>query len=279
VILTLATLTLVSACTDEPAPSPEPDRPTVLAIRGAYGRDASASGTDVMRSVGLNVVTTAPDRAALDRLQAQNMKGIVWLGSYNRAVTEPCDFERDDAWIRKSVNGVAGHPAIAAYQVSDEPDSSVAECPGTVEKIADRASLVRSIDPSAPTYVTISRTGATYERWSAIDVLGLVVYPVSIRGYNEEAIPKAIAAAESDGVDRYWAVLQDFGNGRWYVTPSDAELQHQFDQWATSRMDGYMIYHWSHADLDERPDHLAVISGMNHGARSATPVQPILSSS
>jgi hypothetical protein len=191
------------------------------------------------------------------------MQAIVWLGAYNRAATAPCAFERHDDWIKEKVAEVAGHEAIVAYQIADEPDAAISQCPGTVEAIADRAALVRSLDPAALTYVTISRTGATYERWKAVDVLGVVVYPVSSRGYNETLIPEAIEALTTDDVSEYWAVIQDFGTPDWYVLPSASQLERQFDQWATSAMSGYMIYHWSKSRLDDRPDHLEVIEQIN----------------
>ena len=47
-----------------------------LSVRGAYGHDASASGVDVMRSVGLDTVTASPYREALNELQSQGLKAI-----------------------------------------------------------------------------------------------------------------------------------------------------------------------------------------------------------
>jgi hypothetical protein len=238
--------------------------PAAPAVRGAYGRDSSESGVDVMRSVGLNTVTAAPDVATLDRLQARGMRAIVWLGAYNRAVSDPCAFERDDEWIRRRVGAVAGHPAIAAYQIADEPDASVGVCPNVVAQVRARAELVASIDPGAPTYLTISRSGYTYERWApVVDILGLVIYPVSVRGYDPDMIPTAIAQAEADGVGRYWAVIQDFGTPNWYVVPTAAQLEREFEQWSASRMQGYVIYHWTLGGIEDSPDQMGVLSGVN----------------
>ena len=57
-------------------------------------------------------------------------------------------------------------------------------------------------------------------------------------------------------------MIQDFGTD-WYSVPSADQLQRQFDQWGASSMDGYVIYHWSMADLDVRPDHLSVLAQVN----------------
>lgn len=217
-----------------------------------------------MRSVGLDTVTAGPYRSDLDALDAEGMKAIVWLGAYNRKVTEPCSFERDETWIRERIRAIAGHPAIAAYQIADEPDASVGTCAGVVSAMRDRAQLVASLDPSTPTYVTISKSGFTYERWAdVVDILGLVIYPISIRGYDEAMISTAISEAEADGVLRYWAVLQDFATKNWYVIPSAEQLQHQFDQWADSRMAGYVIYHWALGGVEDRADQMQVIAGVN----------------
>jgi hypothetical protein len=254
----LIVVTAATACSDDTAEMPGP------AIRGAYGRDSSESGVEVMRSVGLDTVTAPPDVATLDRLQAEGMRAIVWLGAYDRAVSDPCAFERDDGWIRRRIGAAAGHPAIAAYQITDEPDGSLGECPEVVAQVRARAELVASIDSSAPTYLTISKSGYTYERWAPlVDILGLVIYPVSIRGYNPDMIPTAIAKAEADGVRRYWAVVQDFGTPNWYVVPTPEQLQRQFDQWRGSPLEGYVIYHWVLGGIEDRPDQMGVLSGVN----------------
>ena len=71
------------------------------------------------------------------------------------------------------MTAVAGNPAIAAYQIADEPDASLTRCPDTVQAIADRAALVHALDDSAPTYVTISngtaRPMGSGARWTSSD--------------------------------------------------------------------------------------------------------------
>lgn len=262
-------LAAIVACSPNDTPSTVDTasaRPSIPTIRGAYGRDDSPSGFAVMRSVGLDTVTAPPDRETLDRLHEAGMRAIVWLGAYDRQTTQPCAFERNDRWIRDKVTAVAGNPAIAAYQIADEPDASLTRCPDTVQAIADRAALVHALDDSAPTYVTITRNGSTDGLWRSVDILGLVVYPVSVGGYNAGLIPAAIAEAEQAHVARYWAVIQDFGTPSWYVVPTADELQEQFDQWRAAPLEGYVIYHWALAHVDERPDQLAVLRGVNGAA-------------
>ena len=89
----------------------------------------------------------------------------MWLGAYNRKVTQPCAFEHDDAWIRDRVASVAGNPAIVAYQITDEPDPRSPSAPTS----SIRCGPVRRSSPrltrATPTYVTISKSGYDYARW------------------------------------------------------------------------------------------------------------------
>jgi hypothetical protein len=235
-----------------------------LRIRGAYGRDSSASGLEIMRSVGLTTVTADPLRSSLDQLARRGMRAIVWLGAYDRAATPPCEFERDDDWIAERIRAIAGHPAIFAYQITDEPNGSIDSCPRVVHQVRARAELISSLDPSSPTYLTVSKAGYHYETWRDVaDILGLVIYPLSRRGYDDQMIPTAIEEADRDGVDRYLAVLQDFSTTAWYVTPTPDQLRRQFRQWSMSRMEGYMIYHWRHGDIEGRPGQLDVLADVN----------------
>src|ERR671918_749442 len=78
--------------------------------------------------------------------------------------------------------------------------------------------------------------------------MGLVVYPC-LNKSDEcwfEMIDRAIAAAASADVDRYWAVVQSFETD-WYRLPTSDELEQQFDRWSRSRMSGYFVYQWSRA--------------------------------
>src|SRR4029077_15787588 len=85
---------------------------------GAYGSDDSPTGYDVKKSVGIHTLNGPLLKARLDELQAAGMQSIAWMGSYDRVV--PNDFERGDDWVKRQISAVAGHPALAAYQLTDE---------------------------------------------------------------------------------------------------------------------------------------------------------------
>lgn len=245
-------------------PFPSAATETTPFVRGVYGRDSSATGLDILSETGFNAVTVQPWKEDLDGLSAAGLTGVVWLFGYDN---ETCSFARDDEWVRSVVSSIAGHPAILAYQVADEPNAY--QCPEAPEAIAQRAELVRQLDPSKPTYTVVAvwdgREGFPYQHFAGTtDIMGIDVYPCSY--YLQECvfsdIDKAIAEAEADGVDRMWAVVQDFSD-TWYRTPTADELRTQFDRWAGSGIEGYFVYHWNYGEIESRPDHLAVLSEQN----------------
>ncbi|HWC14344.1 MAG TPA: hypothetical protein VG929_07095 [Actinomycetota bacterium] len=236
-------------------------------VRGVYGRDASGSGVTQISTTGFNAVTVQPWGEHLDQLSDQGLHGVVWLFGYNN---ETCAFERDDAWVQEIVRDIAGHPAILAYNIADEPNAY--QCPTSPTQVAERAALVKGLDPSKPTYTVVAawdgREGFPYQHFAGTtEIMGLDVYPCaySLPECKYEDIDRAIAEADSDGVDRYWAILQDFHDG-WYRDPSAAELQAQFDRWARSRMEGYFVYHWEVGDIGSKTDHMAVLAANNSRA-------------
>ncbi|HYP22728.1 MAG TPA: hypothetical protein VEV43_04070, partial [Actinomycetota bacterium] len=233
-------------------------------VRGVYGRDSSATGTSTLRATGFNAVTVQPWRDHLDALAAQGMGGVVWLFGYNN---DTCSFDRDEAWVRQTVGAIAGHPAITAYNVADEPNFR--QCPDSPQEIAARARLVKSLDPANPTYVVVAawdgREGFPYQHFAGTtDIMGLDVYPCShsMTSCKYADIDSAVEEAVKDGVTRYWAILQDFSDA-WYRQPTAAELERQFDHWARSGMEGYFLYHWNEGAVESRPDHLSVLRQQN----------------
>ena len=211
-------------------------------------------------------MTVQPERAELDALQRAGMKGIVWLWGYD---DDECAFNRSDDEIRAEVARIAGHPAILAYQIDDEPeDARTHGCGSRVARqIRDRSRLVKSVDPGATTYLVVATWDGEeefpYQYFAGTtDVMGLDVYPYTENGPHPELIDKAIREANRDHVPRYWAILQDFSDG-YYVTPTAAQLREQFTRWRRSRMEGYFVYDWERGDIENRPSHLRVYASEN----------------
>jgi len=251
-----------------PTPAPQlPPSPGPLFVRGVYGRDSSISGVDKIRATGFNTVTVQPDRSDLDGLQRAGMKGIVWLWGYD---DDSCTFNHSDDQIRAEIAHIAGHPAILAYQIDDEPgDARTHGCPRVATQIRNRSRLVKSIDPGATTYLVMSTYDGVeefpYQYFArTTDVMGLDVYPYSENGPHPELIDKVIREANKDHIPRYWAILQDFSDS-YYVTPTAAQLREQFTRWWRSRMEGYFVYHWNRGDIEDRSSHLRIYASQNTG--------------
>jgi hypothetical protein len=244
-------------------------------VRGIYGTGAS----DVAKAAGFNTINVvSPSRASLDSLAAKGFKAVVWLGEYDR--TARCQFEFSDASVRATVAAVAGHPAIAAYQLSDEPNYARLHCPSAVQQHRDRAALIKSVDPSKPTYLTIStwdgREGYPYEYFAGVaDIMGLDVYPCTYSGgCNFGIIDTAIRQAASKGVSRVWAIVQDFADG-YYRVPTAGELRTQFERWVPGNLEGYFVYSWTYGNIANRTDHLSVLADVvSLFDGSALPVAP-----
>ncbi|HEX2294303.1 MAG TPA: hypothetical protein VHN37_03245 [Actinomycetota bacterium] len=233
-------------------------------VRGVYGRDASPSGVATLKQTGFNTVTVQPWRDHLDALQRDGLRGLVWLFGYNN---DTCSFDRGEAWVRETVAAIAGHPAIVAYNVADEPNYN--RCPDSPGEIAERARLVKELDPSKPTYVVVAawdgREGFPYQHFAGkTDIMGLDIYPCSYYWESCKFSDIDVAADEAvkDGVRRYWAIIQDFSDN-WYRVPTATELERQFDKWAGSGMEGYFVYHWNEGQVETRPDHMAVLQRQN----------------
>jgi len=224
-------------------------------VRGAYGISLDAAHAN-----GFNTVTCSPDRACLDAAQAAGLKAVVWEGSYNEAV--PCGFDRSDQTIVDDMHSIAGHPAVEAWQISDEPDYALAgSCANAVQQHRARTALIHVYD-SRPTYTVIStwdgKNAYPYAPWTgATDIMGLDVYPckrsssepVGTSHCDFSMIDNAVAAASSAHVSHYWAVMQAFGacfsDGNCYALPTRDQLADQFERWEHSSMEGYFLYDWT----------------------------------
>jgi hypothetical protein len=238
-------------------------------VRGVYGRDSTASGLGDLDGAGFNYVLANPSISQLDPLAERGMKAVVGLWGYDN---QSCSFNRSDRQIAPFIRRFRNHPAVGAWQLADEPNA--ATCPGAPAQFRDRSDLVASLDPRHPTYVVVSvwngRESFPFEDFAGVtDIMGLTVYPCTrTRGCDLSLIRRAIQEVESDGVDRYWAVIQAFdGRSRTrYRMPSANELQAEFDAWAGSAMEGYFVYSWgppAPSSLDDRPDLIAVLRHNN----------------
>jgi hypothetical protein len=223
-------------------------------IRGVYGKDTSSSGYGVIAANGFNSVMTGPYRQQLDPLAAEGLKGIVWLGNFRNAPI--CGFDRDDASVTSLVTAIAGHPAILAYYLGDEPH--VSECPNAPSLFRQRSNLVHSLDARSTTFTVIqaSENGIShdYAPWAgSVDIIGFDVYPCAraTAACNFGAIDAAIQAIRSAGITRFWAIVQDFQDC-YYRLPTPQELGAQFDHWAKSAMSGYFVFSWNYQPADPR---------------------------
>ena len=243
-------------------------------VRGVYGKDSSKSGSDVMASLGFNTVMTGSYRQLLDPLATKGLKGIVWLGQWLNLPS--CKFERDDATITSQVKAIAGHPAILAYYIGDEPH--VSECPNAPAMFKKRSDIIHSLDPGSTTFTVIQQsengTVRNYAPWAgSVDVIGFDIYPCSKASStcNFTAIDAAIAAIYSAGIKRFWAIPQDFQDC-YYRLPTPQELGMQFDHWAKSSMSGYLVFSWNYqaqdpkcvgTNLESHPDNVAALKAVN----------------
>jgi hypothetical protein len=231
-----------------PSSTPEPS----LYVRGVFGKDSSQSGSALIAANGFNTVMTDPYRELLDPLAAKGLKGIVWMGAWLNAPT--CGFERDDGTITSQVASIAGHPAILAYYLGDEP--RVSECPAAPAMFKKRTDLIHVLAPGSLTFTVLQayENGIShdYAPWAGVvDVVGFDVYPCarvsSTCTFSD--IDQAVASIDKAGIKPYWGVVQDFQDC-YYRLPAAQEIARQFDHWASSKMSGYLVFSWNYTPAD-----------------------------
>jgi hypothetical protein len=221
-----------------PEPTPTPPPGPSYAVRGVYDRDLSATGFDHEAALGFNFIDSSPYRDQMDALAARGLKGFLWLGGYSNTT---CSFNQSDDWVRTKVASVAGHSAVGAYFVDDEP--SPVACPNAPEQMKARSDLVKSLHPGPPTLVVIHKPEWLKLFAGKVDVLGLDKYPCSIKnGCDYSKIDVQAAEADRLGV-RYWGVIQAHGDD-WYKVPTAEELHQQFERWRSTNMEGYLVFAW-----------------------------------
>jgi hypothetical protein len=245
VLMGLAALVLVAASDGENAargPRRAPEAGGKLPVRAIFDRDSSPTGFDDQAALGFTTFDSGPWPEEMDALAARGVQGFVWLGGYSN---ESCRFRESDDWVRTRVSAIAGHSAVAAYLIDDEPLAK--ECPTAPAQVKARAELVKSIDPAPPTFVVIYRVEELKLFAGTVDILAVDRYPCSIRnGCDFTKIDEAIAEVDRLGV-RYWAVIQAHGDD-WYRVPTADELHEQFVRWRASRMEGYFVFAWRWPD-------------------------------
>lgn len=254
IALILASAILMAACAGGAGAAPADPDPGFV-VRGTYGHDSSydttkgsTSGFSIMQAKGFNTVQTGPYKEGLDALAAAGLKGIVWLGGFDNT---QCAFRDDDATIRSKLAPIAGHAAIEAYYIADEPH--VSQCPNAPSLLKARTELIHSLDPGSKTFTVLQRSetgfGQPYRSWAgtgAADIFGFDVYPCTRTPYRCDfsKIDQDRATIESLGFSPYWAVLQDFQDC-YYGLPSNDDLRTQFQHWQQSKMAGYLVFSWN----------------------------------
>ena len=239
--------------------------------RYVYDHDRSPSGYDRIVASGFNLVDVGPYASSLDALTPLKAKGLVWLGDYDNTT---CSWERSDSTIRSQVAGVKGHPNVAGYFISDEPQLNA--CPDAPAQHKARSALVKSLDPGRFTITVLDSNNpdstSTYAAWRGTsDYQGLDPYPCRPgRPCDFAMIDRHIAAADAAGL-RYWAVVQAFADSDWrWPTPDEEStmLRH----WAASHWQGYAAFAWQWAgnSLDDQPGLVRALATFNSGATSTT---------
>jgi hypothetical protein len=206
-------------------------------VRGIYDRDSARQA-----ALGFNLIDSGPYEDQMDALAARGLKGFVWLGGYSDT---QCAFKQSDAWVRSHVAAIAGHGAVGAYFIDDEPH--VDSCPTAPAPMRARSELVKSIDPGPPTFIVTNDTEELKLLAGTVDVIGLDHYPCShLHGCDYSKIDAQAAEADRLGV-RYWGVIQAHGDD-WYKVPTPAELHEQFVHWRATNMEGYLVFAWHFPD-------------------------------
>ena len=224
-----------------------------VAVRGCLGKDSSATQYDRIVAAGFTALDRAAYRDYLDGLPA-GVKALVWLGDYDNTT---CTWEKSDDWIRTHVEAIAGHPAIAAYYIADEPH--LWDCPLVAVHLKARSDFVNSLDPTHPTMAVIEPHWPEnpYTPYvGMVDIIGVDRYPCSyVSGCVFSKIDDTLALLDQAGVPHYWAFIQAFADS-YYRMPTADEVHEEFRHWRQSRMEGYVVFSWAYGTdtLENHPD-------------------------
>ena len=233
------------------------------------------SGSDQVRAAALGFNLLDVDSKSLADALPAGTRGSYWLGDYINAPT--CDWEKSDATIAAKVRAGIGDRKIWGYYFSNEPDPY--GCPNAVAQHRARAALIRSIDPTKSTFISLDmnwREQALRQipRWVGVaDYVGLNPYVcfVGQPTCDYPWIDKVISAANAAGLV-YFGHVQAFQADEWrWPTPN--ELRHMLKQWAASKQKGYSVFTWSWGGsvLASRPTLMGVLKQFNTVAARTRP--------
>jgi len=239
VTYTVPTVTETVTVSETAAIPPAPPLPTFP--RSIWTKSTIPAGQLApVKSLGFGFVQVDPDLAQLVAVQAAGLRAIVWLGN----VSDPpdCTWNWSDDQIRADIARVKDHPAVAYYFVADEPHAACAQ------QMRERTALVRSLDPTKPTFMTENRKDDFAALAGITDIFGIIRYPCSYTaGCVPSKITESMNAAKAAGITSWWGVPQVFHEPTdgYYRAPSPAELQAIFEAWeADPGTVGYFFYTW-----------------------------------
>jgi len=209
-------------------------------VRGIYASWPYASEYPKIASLGFNAVSVEPWRDRLDYLRSTGLKGLVWLEGYDNVT---CSFVKSDSWVTDRVLDVRDHPAVAAYEIDNEPHAYA--CPTAPDQIKKRVSLVRTLEApyKAILYITLSRDFSAFSH-VGVDLIRISAYPCSYAdGCVMQKIASKVQAAKAAGFSRIWGGSQTAGD-TYYRPPTPAELAQIQQTWRGAGAEGYVAWAW-----------------------------------
>ena len=250
-------------------------------MRGAYSLSASEAAANNMNLV----VGTGATLATLDSHRVAGVQAIVWLGDCYKQADGTMGFRLSDDQIRSTVGAIKGHPAVYAYEVCDEPNNNMGS--DAKAKVKARSDLIKSIDPSKPTFTVIGGYGP-YGSWAGlVDILGIDPYPARWGTFRLADMQMALDNLRADAArfPRVIGIYQTFADSVAYSPmPSASQVRQQLDMMIGSGLlEGVAAYEWTrghqwttdwaknHADVVET---IRSVYGSLAGALPAPPPSP-----
>jgi Calcineurin-like phosphoesterase len=223
-------------------------------------------------SLGFNLLDVDA-KAEADALP-RGTRGLYWLGDYLNAPT--CAWEKSDDAIDGKVRAAKGDPKVWGYYFSNEPDPY--GCPNAVAAHRARAALIKSIDPTKKTYISLDmnwRAQALKQipLWVGVtDYVGLNPYTCFVgRPTCDFAWLRRVIATANKARLSYFGHVQAFQAEEWRW-PTPAELRRMLNLWAASKQKGYAVFTWSWGGsaLLSQPKLVRVLKQFNNPAGRTT---------